>query len=745
MSKNITLWQTDSLYKVLRNKTYEKTSASELNLKLYQNETEGVTFYLTPEVDLNALNIVVDKAYSVDGNGNALAVQIGYVLYLPVNKSSVGTKSELGLYPDAILPFEVAEKFEKTSIKAGGNQEIVLSVKTQATTPSGVYRTSVKISADGTVVEIPLIITVWDYALPTENHTRQYFIIDAKHLQLVEGGGLAKYRRYYEDLLEYRINGSRMPFDSEADYKTVVKNFIEQLRIYYGDNRITVINLPVFYTEQYDDVDYLRTEYVYDKIIEACVEDGVDYFKKAVTYLWILDEPHLSPIKIKYCKKVLPEFEKFKIKKSEQCKLKQNENAIYLEIGSSIMAVPNIITSSVNTEILTDNPKDSTITWCPLFLAHGEMVLMWKKMNEGEKWWYGCDWPVPPYATYHIDDKILSPRLLSWMQYDNEVTGNLYWRINYWARKDGEQLVYVNPYEQSSFEKTHGEGMLLYPGKPFGLESFVPCTRLNAVRDGIEDFEAIYSLEKEMRLVAEKKGVTPIKANGLLSPIYTRLFDRATLIEKLHIPFERAREMLAEYLIATRDCGFIVLSKDLEKGTITFISDSKITRTLGGKTAETEGVYQTVFKDEKVNLFFENGNEVTLYLKDYPHPNKLATTDNWRATAEKYQIEADAEQILKPYYEPFYNKKQTNLIPHCKALGSFISFIWRTEAVVTKSGDKVKTVKIYIPKGQLVSAEAHTEKRLDEDGKVYTFETDKKSINLEVTNEKGRYSVDLLI
>lgn len=745
MKNNIYVWQTDSLYKVLRKNDYQKTSVGELNLKLYQNETEGVTFYLTPDIDLDSLNIEVNTAYSVDGKGDALSVQIGFVLYVPVEKSSVGTKSELGLYPDAILPFEVAKKFGKTSLKAKENQEIILSVKTNANTPNGVYRTSVKITADEKVVEIPLTVTVWDYALPTENHTRQYFIIDSKHLQLVEGGGLEKYKRYYDDLLEYRINGSRMPFNSEADYKTVAETFIEQLRIYYSDSRITVINLPVFYTEQYDDVDYPKTEYVYDKIIEASVEDGVDYFKKAVTYLWILDEPHLSPVRTGYCKKVLPEFEKFKKKKLEQCLLMQKENALYAEIGSSIMAVPNVITSGVNTEILTDNPLDSTITWCPLFPAHEEMVLMWKKMNEGEKWWYGCDWPVPPYATYHIDDKILSPRLLSWMQYDYRVTGNLYWRINYWARKDGEELVYVNPYEQSPFEKTHGEGMLLYPGSQFGLQSFVPCTRLNAVRDGIEDFEAIYSLEKEMKQVAEKEGKQPIDVNRLLSPIYTRLFHKTTLIEKLHIPFEEARENVAEYLIAAKRNGFAVLSKDENERKMTFLADGEIKNTLGGKTVKTDGVYEVYFKDDEVVLNFEDGSKVTLYLKDYPHPKKLATTDNWRATAEKYQIETDAEDILKPYYEPFFDKNVKNLIPHCKTLGSFISFIWRTEAVVTKSGDKVKTVKVYLPKGKLTSEEAHREERLDEDGKVYTFETDKKSIELEVTNAKGSYSVVLII
>lgn len=747
MQSVLTIWQTDSLYKVLREKEYEKKDLTSLNVKLYANEAEGVRFYCTPKRDVS-LDVEISEISGGAGK-EAISIEVGYVLYVPITRKSAGTNLELGDYPDALLPFKTAKEYGKNHVQAHCNQEIWITAHTRADTPAGTYTATVAVIADGERYEIPLTITVWDYALPVENHTKQYFIIDAKHLELVEGGGLAHYKRYFDDLFQYRVNGSKLPYINENDYKTVAADFIEQLIAYYPEKRLSFVNLPVFYTPEYDDVAYEETEYVFREVVKAGIEQGVNYFTKAVTYLWILDEPHLSPTRAGYCRKVLPKFEKMKRKIAADCKAKAVENPLYGEMADCLYKMPNIITVGVMGSIMPQDPDDYEITWCPAFPAQDEAVTMWKTLNKGEKWWYGCNWPVPPYPTYHIDDKLLSSRLVSWMQYSYEVTGNLYWRINYWARKKDDELVYVDPYAESTYTTTNGEGMLIYPGKPFGLDSFVSSIRMESVRDGIEDFEALYSLEKEIKRAAGKNEMIPLSVNELLSPVYTRLFDRTLLPESLLMPFEEAREIVAELLTAAKAYDFAVTKRADKTGEFAFFTTAEAVVVDGDKLQGKNGVYVATCQGEKITVILNGGKgerRVTLYLRDAERPFKCSLTDNWSATAEKYGIETDPKGILQPYYNILSDESVKNYAPCCIDLGQLVSFVWRTEAVIVKeTANKQTKVTFFMPKGKFTTKEEYEEKELDETGRAYTITTEKSCVEVEAETEKGVYPLKLYL
>lgn len=747
--QTLKIWQTDSLYKVLQKKAYSGNIPDKLLLKLYQNEREGVRIYCTPNRAVENLDVEISEIKSIDGKPSGLTVSVGFVLYVPLTRSSVGTKSEIGEYPDAILPIEVAKKYHKNRVGANENQELWITVQTQAETPAGEYRATVTIAADGERYSLPLQITVWDYALPSKNHTKQLFIIDSKHLELVEGGGLAKYKRYYDDMMEYRINGSRMPFSLENDYVKVTADFIEQLKIYHLDERVSVIQLPVFYTAEYDDVHYEKTEYLFNEVVKASIEDKINYFTKTMNYLWILDEPHLTPQKIEYCKKVLPAFEKLKRKIANVCKEKARLEPLYEELANSLANIPNVITSGVLPSIFPIEPNDYYITWCPAFPAHSESVTMWQVLNKGEKWWYGCDWPVPPYATYHIDDKLLSSRLLSWMQYSYNVTGNLYWRINFWARKKDGDLVFVDPYKQSPFETTNGEGTLVYPGKEYGLDTFVPTIRLESIRDGIEDFEALYSLDKEMEKNANDRGMTALHANELLSPIYTRLFHLSMLPEELLMPFDEARERIAELLTATTAYGFFVTERNENEKRIQFVTSAQTVQIEGGKLERqgAECVVTDVKEKIAIRLLGKKGEKrLIIYLQDAEREFKCSLTDNWSVTANKYGVKTDPKGILKPFYDVLCDQGLENPATVCKDLGSLVHFVWRTEAVIQKNkGDKETEVVFYLPKGEFFTQESYRTEKLDETGRKYTITTDKNLLEVEVKNEKGKHPLTLYL
>ena len=747
-NSNITVWQSGQSDKILQDKTYTKNTIDSLVVKLYKNETESVRFYITPNADVKSLGIEIECATF------GLNLSVGYALYMQVENSSAGTKSPTGFYPDALLPFPIAEKHGLNRVKAGENQEIYIQATTQKDVQAGEYETKITIFADGEKIVLPLTLTVWDYALPDKNHTRQYFIIDEQHLNLVEGNAeFKKYATYYEQLLKYRVNGSRMPFSLQEDYRVVVANYIKNLRKYYADERITVFNFPVFYLDTYDDIDYKKTEYSFTEIAKASIQDGVDYFEKAVTYLWILDEPHLTPAKIGYCKTVLPKFERLKGETSAKCLRETEKTELCKRVANSIKKMPNVITSAVNANILPENPDEYFITWCPSFdgVSADEFIKMTNVLNRGKKWWYGCNWPAPPYPTYHIDDTYLSPRVLSWIQYAYNVTGNLYWRVNYWARKEDGDLKYVNPYERSTYKTTNGEGMLVYPGKPFGIDGFVPSVRLENIRDGIEDYEALYALERLFENNAQKVNEQSVAVNEFLTPLYTRLFVDTRILSDANAFFEKARETVANTIIAADKYAFTVLKFDKERKIIRFFADCDNVQAVGGTLNKRERFYELNAVNGVVSLIFKKENQaeqkLEIFVDDVFHECKYSLSFNWEQTEKKYcKQSCSAESIVKPYYDILEDEKTLNYKDCCKALGSLIGFVWRTGAVIEKQKmDNGYQLVFTLPEGTFKTEEAFKREKLDEKAGRYTLSTQKKTVTVKVENEKGTYSTELYV
>jgi hypothetical protein len=107
-----------------------------------------------------------------------------------------------------------------------------------------------------------------------------------------------------------------------------------------------------------------------------------------------------------------------------------------------------------------------------------------------ETWWYPSITTWQPYPTLFIDELRPTPRALGWLAWQDGVDGILYWSATHWHEV-------ANPYEDpASYNETdvigNGDGVLLYPGAPIGLEGTpVPSVRLLQLRDGIEDHDLL--------------------------------------------------------------------------------------------------------------------------------------------------------------------------------------------------------------------------------------------------------------
>lgn len=110
----------------------------------------------------------------------------------------------------------------------------------------------------------------------------------------------------------------------------------------------------------------------------------------------------------------------------------------------------------------------------------------------GRAWFYTCIAPQGRYLNRFIDLALLKVRLLHWFNFRHDFTGFLHWGGNYWGPRpfDNVQLV-IN---QNRTLLPAGDNAIVYPDP--ARNSVLSSIRLEAMREGIEDYELLRELER---------------------------------------------------------------------------------------------------------------------------------------------------------------------------------------------------------------------------------------------------------
>ncbi|MBQ9728311.1 MAG: DUF4091 domain-containing protein [Clostridia bacterium] len=178
------------------------------------------------------------------------------------------------------------------------------------------------------------------------------------------------------------------------------------------------------------------------------------------------------------------------------------------EILASITAFKMSITSSkISTAELFDSVGVDAIFVPTLDQYHdAEEYAKWQAYAEAHSgkvmWTYTAIHPDAPYTSYHIEDNLLSARLLNWMMYEKDTVGNLYWSTmlsRYLGGFDNDGTIISGMDYYTVAEKylnQNGEGFLIYPGECYSVTGPVGSVRLQAIRDGVEDYDLLYALEE---------------------------------------------------------------------------------------------------------------------------------------------------------------------------------------------------------------------------------------------------------
>lgn len=490
-------------------------ASTTISLEMAKREYQsGQVLFTANGGNVNITGVAISDLSSGSSTIPASDVEVLVQHYVKTTAKSNGVH-EPGWYPDALIPLAPYMNLHGSiKVESGNNQAIWFTVKTEANTSAGVYNGTISITANGNVEQVPVTVKVRDFALPEENHAQTAFAVWGWMLPfgypgLVEGSpeywGIME--NYYEFLLNYHVTPTALPIPTD-DYE----QYIIDAEPYINNPRVTAYNLP--YT--IGDFESGKAKQLVDGLKTKGLLD------KAYYYLGIeIDEP--TPAM----------FDKV-IERSQQ-------------IAAIDPNLRHIVTTRPHPDLVND-----VNTFSPYFPEfESKEFLQWAsdfKANGGNMWWYGMVAPSNPYPSYHVDDDLISARLLPWMQHSYDIEGNLYWAVNIYAKWTGSQYIARDIWNDPlAFPGANGDGYILYPGAKYGMNSPIATLRLQAIRDGNQDYEYLWLLEDRINQAAQQLGVE-VSAKEMIQPYYDRLFTNVKSFTKNVEELQQVRSEVADFI-----------------------------------------------------------------------------------------------------------------------------------------------------------------------------------------------------
>lgn len=192
--------------------------------------------------------------------------------------------------------------------------------------------------------------------------------------------------------------------------------------------------------------------------------------------------------------------------------------------------------------------------------------------DRAENWCYTCVNPKPPYPSYHLEDELLSARLLSWMMYEYNITGNLLWDSALY-NIPGTTLPIQDYYQYPNrFPTANGDGFVVYPGREYGVFGPVASMRLEAIRDGSEEYELFYAVEEIYKARAAEKAlaydgttlenVMSLMTKGMYNGTICRYYDG------YKDNFAKNRDILNALVMSAANTGLAIERLEFDKGSV---------------------------------------------------------------------------------------------------------------------------------------------------------------------------------
>jgi len=486
------VWVADPLVKILPDSPVPTEPETAIKINAVRNEYESAQVIVTAGSDISKLAV---KVSPVTGSlGVMPRVEAQFLGFILVEKGAPNTPPEhLIAQAPAGLPDPILE-MKLVSVKAGRNQPVWLTIFVPKQTAPGTYTATVEILADSESATVPLSVRVHPVTLPDE---RTLYLTNWFSASNIAGAhGLEKW--------------------SEPFWK-----MLEAYAWCMADHRQNVVITRIFelITARDDGNGNLTFDFsLFDRWVELFKRAGVIGIiegghlagrgeweaKDFDAYRPVTANPDGSvqknpPVKAtsdeerRFLSQFLPALQKHLEEK--------NWSDIYLQhLTDEPIAVNAESYKKLASFVREFAPKLRTIDasmcteiagsidiWVPLppeLEAKLSFFQERKKLGD-DVWFYTCLVPRGKYMNRFLDYPLVETRLLHWMNFKYGLTGYLHWGLNHW---------HGDPFKDVPDDiLPPGDSHIVYPGKRGPLSSI----RLEALRDGVEDYELLKLLGKK--------------------------------------------------------------------------------------------------------------------------------------------------------------------------------------------------------------------------------------------------------
>ncbi len=525
-----------------------------LSIEAIKGETESIQLMITANEDVSSFSVSVGDLVSSSGEViSKTNVEIFAERYIETVAPSVENprtaEMYTGFYPDALVPIDRFIKKKENKIKEGENQGIWFNVNVPRDAQSGDYEGKVTVTLDGENVETTLKLKVYNLEMPEEVHNVNSFGLWYHYIGYGEGEKItdSTYSDYYWYLANKRITPTYVPYEGcdlgLAYCPSDTDGYADYLVQFTQNAIVSGYGLPcnpvMADGKSYNVIDKELLVKLLTSIINKNIEireSGdltTDILKKAYIYAGnIIDEPRDSAVEqVKACDKIIIDA------KNEVKDLL----SAYPDLQASLMALKHVVTitpEATESIFVGDDQTGGVQTWCPYVSEFASKTfLSWveeRKNSEGrvngeDFWWYNCIKPENPFPSYQLDDNLIATRVMEWMKYDYDISGHVYWSVNFWYKcisfeGGGRYTVRDIWNDPNTFERANGDGHLIYPGSEYALKTPISTLRLESIREGNEDYEYLWMFEQKIKEINAENG-TDYNCDEILQKFFERIFN----------------------------------------------------------------------------------------------------------------------------------------------------------------------------------------------------------------------------
>lgn len=506
---NAVVWGVSSTEKVLQNVhgIYESVQTSpEINIYSAKGEYEAQQIIITADnskklaytLELSDLKNSSDSIFSKEN------IEVFHEKYLVVTSDFDKTGNPVGNYPDALVPYENIVAVGENVVEPNQNQGLYFKFNVPVEQAAGVYTGSAKLTIGDKSMQIPITLTVRNLVVSQENHARSLFLTswfkDRGELDTTQ----EMQNKYNEFLYKYRLSGSELIIDT-AHTSDEIEYYVDIAYEHMQNPLCNTVGIP---GKPAWDVGFEAAclKAYFRAFAKKSFETNYNMMEKLVFYDNYIDEVQfwgptagLNAAKTT-CTRYMECIQ-------EVCEMLEQDDSITSpikdEVIESLRKVPMIMTAHYE-----EAYAPYIDTWCPQWQYYDTEFSRSQYDDQEEKWWYGCCDPRVPYATYHMEDTLLSARLEPWMMVDYDVKGSLYWGTDIYAKyTNADGYSDIDDYYTgvaNRISSCNGDGFLLYPGKAYGVDGPIGSMRLESIRDGREEYEILYELKKDYESISEE-------------------------------------------------------------------------------------------------------------------------------------------------------------------------------------------------------------------------------------------------